>query len=236
MMLSVIIPCFNEERTIAALVDKVFNETTKKEVIVINDGSTDNTSQYLEKIKLKYKRNNLTVFNKIKNEGKGSAVRKGFELAKGDVLVIQDADLEYDPNDYKKLLKPIKDNKAKVVYGTRLKTLKFNLFGKDKTPFPLHYLANQALSSLTNVLYGSKLTDMETCYKMMSRDVYKSLNLISNGFEVEPEITAKILKSGYKILEIPISTIPRSYHEGKKIKTQDAFKALITLFKYKFKN
>jgi len=232
MMLSVIIPVYNEERTIFALVEKVFKEPTKKEVIIINDGSFDSTSVCLEKIKAVYKRNNLIVYNKKNNEGKGSAVRKGFELARGNVVVIQDADLEYDPGDYKKLLKPIKDNKAMVVYGTRLKTLKLKLTGKDKTPFPLHYLVNQALSALTNILYGSKLTDMETCYKMMNREVYKSLNLVSNGFEIEPEITAKILKKGYKILEIPISTVPRSYKEGKKIKAIDVLWAINTLLKY----
>lgn len=165
--------------------------------------------------------------------GKGAAVRKGIKNATGEVLIIQDADLEYNPQDYKKLLGPILDKKTEVVYGTRLKELKLNLFGKKKTPFPLHYLVNRFLSFLTNFLYGSNLTDMETCYKMMTKKVYQTLDLESNGFEIEPEITAKILKSGYKILEVPIITRPRSYKEGKKIKTKDAFAAIFSLLKYR---
>jgi hypothetical protein len=150
-------------------------------------------------------------------------------------LIIQDADLEYDPNDYHRLIKPIIENKTKVVYGTRLKELKLRFWGEEKTPLPLHYLANCFLSCLTNILYGSSLTDMETCYKTISREVYKKLKLESDRFEIEPEITAKILKMGYQILEVPIKTKPRSYQEGKKIKAKDAFLAVKTLLKYRLK-
>jgi len=131
------------------------------------------------------------------------------------------------------LLEPILERKTEVVYGTRLKELKFRLFGKNKTPMPLHYLVNRFLSFLTNVLYGLRLTDMETCYKMMTRKVYEQLELKSNRFDIEPEITAKIAKKGYKIIEIPISTKPRNYNEGKKIRAKDALIAVLTLVKYR---
>ena len=233
MLLSVVIPVFNEEKTVAELVNRVLKEKTPKEVIVIDDGSTDKT---FEKIKdqisnIKATNQKVKIFRNKKNFGKGYSVRKGIHEAKGDILIIQDADLEYDPNDYQRLIKPILENKSKVVYGSRLKELKLRLFGKNKTPLPLHYLVNRFLSWLTNFLYGSKLTDMETCYKMITREVYIKLVLESNRFEIEPEITAKILKMGYKIAEIPIRTKPRNYKEGKKIKTKDAILAVWTLVK-----
>lgn len=227
MKLSVVIPVYNEEKTVGELLKKVLAEKTPKEIIVIDDGSTDKTL-----LKIPREKNIKILSNKI-NQGKGAAIRKGITEAIGEVLIIQDADLEYDPNDYAKLLKPILEKKTKVVYGSRLKELKLRFWGKNKTPLPLHYLVNRFLSFLTNVLYGSNLTDMETCYKMMSRDVYLKLDLSSNGFEIEPEITTKILKAGYKIEEVPIQTKPRSYKEGKKIKTKDAFKAMVALIKYK---
>lgn len=230
MLLSVIVPVYNEEKTIEKLLQKVLDEKTNKEIIVVDDGSFDQTRSILNKIK----NPKIKIFLNEKNIGKGGSVRFGISKAKGDFMIIQDADLEYDPNDYPRLYKPIVNGETEVVYGTRLKNLKFCLFGKEKIPMPIHYICNRLLSFLTNILYGSSLTDMETCYKMISKKIYKKLTLVSNGFEIEPEITAKILKNNWKILEIPIKTKPRNYLEGKKIKTKDAFIAIKTLIKYRF--
>lgn len=230
MKLSVIIPVYNEEKTVAKIVEQVLAEKTPKEVIIVDDGSTDKTREIIKKLKdARIKK----LFH-TKNSGKGAAIRTGIKNAAGEVLLIQDADLEYDPKYYQELLRPIALGKAEVVYGTRLKTLPFRLWGKDKTPLPLHYLVNRFLSALTNLIYDSNLTDMETCYKMISREVYQKLDLVSNRFEIEPEITAKILKRGYSILEVPITTKPRGYQEGKKIKAKDAFIAVWALLKYRF--
>jgi len=231
MKLSVVIPVFNEKDTIAEIVKRVLTEKTPKEIIIIDDGSTDGTKEEIEKLRNK----EIKKFYHNVNRGKGAAVRTGIKNATGDVLIVQDADLEYNPKYYQKLLKPIIDGKTKVVYGSRLRTLPFRLWGKDKTPLPLHLLVNRFLSELTNLLYGSGLTDMETCYKMIDKEVYRKLSLVSNRFEIEPEITAKILRLGIEILEVPITTRPRGYQEGKKIKTEDAFFAVWALIKYRFK-
>ena len=231
MKLSVVIPVFNEAKTIGQVIRRVLAEKTPKEIIVVDDGSTDKTLKIIQDYSSK-----LIILKNKKNLGKGAAVRKGIKNATGDILVIQDADLEYHPKYYRKLLAPIRAGKTKAVYGSRLKTMKFRLWGKDKTPLPTHYLANFFLSRLTNLLYRSHLTDMETGYKAMTREVYRSLELQSSGFEIEPEITAKILKKGYQIIEVPIKTKPRGYQEGKKIKAKDAFRAAGTLFKYFLKD
>lgn len=229
-MLSVIVPVFNEEKTVEELLRRVLAEKTAKEIIVVDDCSKDKTREILERIK---KANQtIKVILHPQNRGKGAAIRTGMSEAQGDYLIIQDADLEYDPFDYQRLLEPILKGKSRVVYGTRLKEMKFKLFGKDRTLLPLHYLTNRFLSVLTNVLYGSKLTDMETCYKLMAKEVYQGLKLVSNRFEIEPEITAKILKKGYQIIEVPIETKPRSYKEGKKIKAKDALFAVWTLIRH----
>jgi len=236
MKLSVIIPVFNEEKTIEKIVNLVLTEKTPKEIIIVDDGSTDGTLKKVQSAILRLRSGQESkIFKQPKNMGKGAAVRRGIENAIGDVLVIQDADLEYDPSDYQRLLEPIVAGETEVVFGSRLKDLKFRISGKSKTPLPLHYLMNRFLSFLTNVLYGSHLTDMETCYKMMTKKVYKNLDLVSNGFEIEPEITAKVLKKGFKILEVPIRTKPRTYEEGKKIKAEDAVWAVFTLVRYRFK-
>jgi len=234
MKLSILIPVYNEEKTITEILQRVSSAKLPKgwerEIIVVDDGSVDGTRKDIKRLRYK---DIKKVFHP-KNLGKGAAVRTGIRNATGDILIIQDADLEYNPDDYMKLLALINSNQAEVVYGSRLKRMKLKLTGKDKTPFPLHYLMNRFLSFLTNVLYKSNLTDMETCYKMMSKNVYKNLNLRSFRFEVEPEITAKILKRGYRIVEVPIVTKPRGYKEGKKIKAIDAFKAVYTLIKFRF--
>ena len=235
MKLSVIIPVFNEEKTIEKIVNLVLTEKTPKEIIIVDDRSTDKTWDLVQSAILRLRSGQESkIFKQPKNMGKGAAVRRGIENATGDVLVIQDADLEYDPADYRRLLEPIVAGETEVVFGSRLKDLKFRISGKSKTPLPLHYLTNRFLSFLTNVFYGSHLTDMETCYKMMTKKVYKNLDLVSNGFEIEPEITAKVLKKGFKILEIPIRTRPRTYKEGKKIKAKDAVWAVFTLARYRF--
>ena len=231
MKLSIIIPVYNEKNTILEILKKVDGVdfgSVQKEIIIVDDCSTDGTRKIIEDLSGLYK----TTFHSV-NQGKGSAIRTGLKVAAGDYVVIQDADLEYDPNDYVKLLKPISDKKSKVVYGSRLKTLKLRFWGKNKTPLPFHYLANFALSLLTNLIYSTNLTDMETGYKMFTRQVYKKLKITEHGFAIEPELTAKIAKLGYKIYEVPIKTKPRSYKEGKKITFWDAIGAVIALVKYR---
>lgn len=232
MILSVIVPVYNEENTIKEVVKQILAEKTPKEIIIIDDGSTDRTNRQLQSFKAAKFQGRIKIFRHAQNLGKGAAVRTGIKNATGDALVIQDADLEYDPNHYKRALELIRSKKAKVIYGSRLKNLKFKLFGKNKTPLPMHYLMNRFLVLMTNVLYRSKLTDMETGFKMLTREVYENLKLISDRFDIEPEITAKILKSGYQIVEFPITTKPRGYKQGKKIKAKDALFAIQALFKF----
>ncbi len=225
MKLSVIIPVYNEEKTIKSVLNSV--EKTKlslrKEIIVVNDCSTDNTAAILDKFKHKHK-----VLNHDVNHGKGAAIRTGIKHATGDIIVIQDADMEYDPKEYPKLLQPILKNKANVVYGSRI-------IGKGiKNMYWLHFFGNKFLSLITSVLYGQKITDMETGYKMFKSNVIKTLPLSSNRFDIEPEITAKLLKKGIIIHEVPIDFEARSFEEGKKITWQDGVKALSTLIKYYF--
>lgn len=236
MKLSIVIPVYNEEKTVKQMVDKVLAcrlpKRVIREVIIVNDGSTDKTSQILKKFNNK----GIKVINHSINIGKGAAVRSGFKEAKGDVVVIQDADLEYNPENFYELLKPIISKGAKVVYGTRLQNYSLKLWGTDKTVLPSHLIANRALTGFTNLLYKSHLTDMETCYKLISKEVVEKLLLRSNRFEIEPEITAKILKKGYSIVEIPIKVVPRTHKEGKKITWKDGFSAVGTLIKYRIIN
>lgn len=234
MKLSIIIPVFNEEKTVSKILEKVNSvrlpNNFKREVIVVDDGSTDATARILKKMK----RRNILSFAHNANLGKGAAVRTGIAHASGDILIIQDADLEYDPSCFATLLKPILDKKTEVVYGSRLKNYPLRLWGENKTPLPSHWIGNKFLTHLTNFLYRCKITDMETCYKMFTKDVIQGVELKSNRFEIEPEITAKILKSGHKIYEIPITVKPRTHKEGKKINWKDGFTALLTLIKYRF--
>lgn len=237
LKLSIIIPAYNEENTLQEIVKKVQNVDLpiSKEIIIVNDASTDSTGKIIENLKKKYK--NIKSFTHKRNFGKGQAIKTGLKEFTGDIVTIQDADLEYEPEDFKKLIKPILDKKAEAVYGSRFlneRYKKLRLFGKQKTPMPLHYIGNRFLSLITRILYKQKITDMETCYKMITRKVAKNLNLNSNRFNIEPEITAKIIKNKYKILELPVQYKARTFQQGKKITWKDGFIALYTLLKYKF--
>jgi len=235
MKLSIIIPVFNEERTILKLLSRISSVKiagVEKEIIVVDDGSSDSSKFKIQNSKFK----GINLFSHRKNQGKGAAVRTGIERATGDYILIQDADLEYNPKDIARLIAPIKNNNSKTaVYGTRLKRLP-NFLRDERTPrFFLHYLGNRILSLLTSIFYGQWITDMETCYKLFPKKAVEMLRLNSKRFDFEPEITAKLLKRGYRILEVPIKTHPRGYKEGKKLNTfKDGTIALWTLIKYRF--
>ena len=231
MKLSIIVPVFNEEKTILQILEKLEKADipVAQETIIVDDGSTDTTREKLRKI-----RNAKIILHK-KNQGKGAAVKTGIKNAKGDYILIQDADLEYNPNQIKELLKPILESKAEVVYGTRLNRMPHLSKEEKKHLFIFHYFGNRFLSLITSILYGQWLTDMETCYKMFPKQALNSIKLNARGFEFEPEITAKLLKQGYKIKEVSITANPRGYDEGKKLNTiRDGSKALWYLFKYRF--
>jgi dolichol-phosphate mannosyltransferase len=225
MRLSVIVPAYNEEKTIEELLKRVFRVKLgmELEVIVIDDGSTDKTAEAAVRSGLP-----VRYIRQDRNLGKGAAVRKGIETATGDIIIIQDADLEYDPNDYAALAGPIISGEADVVYGSRI------LKETNKYSYKCFYLGGRMVSVWTNILYGSSITDEPTCYKMFKSGLLKSLELECNGFEFCPEVTAKILKRGISILEVPISYYPRSVEEGKKISWKDGIIALWVLLKLRF--
>ena len=236
MKLSIIIPVYNEEKTILHVISRLEKQAiplVEKEIIVVNDGSTDATESKIKNLKFKIK--NLKIFRHTKNLGKGAAVKTGIKNATGDYIIIQDADLEYNPKYLPILIKPIQEKKAEVVYGTRLKRMP-NLRGEEKTlQFLTHYFGNRFLSLITSIFFGQWITDMETGYKLFPKEALNGIKLNAKGFELEPEITAKLMKKGYKILEIPIRVRPRGYDEGKKINTlKDGTKALWYLVKYRF--
>lgn len=220
-LLSIIVPVYNEESTIAEVIQRIKQTDLplQKEVIVIDDGSSDRTKRILET------ESDITrLFSTPVNVGKGAAVRIGLTLYRGDIILIQDADLELDPNEYKNLLMPILEGKTQVVFGSRF------LSKENKVPL-FRVLANRFLTSFTNLLYRSNLTDMETAYKVFTAEVAQKLDLHANRFEIEPEITAKIRQAGYEITEIPISYNPRTKSEGKKIRWRDGVKAIWMLIK-----
>ena len=227
--LSIIIPAYNEEKTITEVVSRVLKvplSNIKKEIIIVDDFSTDKTKETLNKIKS----DNIKLFYHQKNMGKGSAIRTALRHATGAIILIQDADLEYSPEDYPKLISPILDKKTNVVYGTRLSYIKSH----KRNMYWLHYFGNWILTLITNILFNSRLTDMETCYKVFTKEVIENIKLKSKRFDFEPEITAKILKSRHKIYEVPIIFQARNFDEGKKITWRDGIKALYYLIKYRF--
>jgi len=228
MKLSVIIPVFNEKATIEEIIKKVKKVPVEKEIIVVDDGSTDGTSNILKKVADEKKINNeIKIILKEKNEGKGVAIREGLKYVNGDIVVIQDADLEYDPSDWIKMLKVMDEKKADVVYGSRV-------LGREKKSSLAFYLGGRILSIITNFLYRAEITDEPTCYKMFRTEIIKNLSLKCKGFEFCPEVTAKIRKKGIKIYEVPIRYNPRSIKEGKKIRWKDGIIAIWTLIKYRF--
>jgi glycosyltransferase involved in cell wall biosynthesis len=224
MNLSVIIPVYNEVEHIGEIVKRVQSTKMTKEIIIVDDGSEDGTRSILQALDGKKK---VRVILHEYNQGKGAAVVTGLNAAEGDVLLIQDADLEYDPRDYPILLKPIKEGIADVVYGSRF------LGGSHRVTMFWHMVANRLLTFMTNILYNTILTDMETGYKVFRREVVEGMTIKAKGFNFEPEFTAKILKRNYRIFEVPITFNPRDYAQGKKIKLKDAFEAVWTLLRFR---
>lgn len=225
MRLSIIIPCYNEIRTIKECLNRVLSVDLgdiEKEIIIVDDGSTDGTREVLKKIK----DNPVKTILHSRNLGKGSAIRTALHHITGDVVLIQDADLEYDPQDYHALVRPIVEGKAKVVYGSRA------LLPHQRSYWRYHW-GGKFLTFLANLLYNAKITDESTCYKVFSTEVIKGVDLKCNKFEFCPEITAKVLRKGYKMYEVPIHYIPRSMKQGKKIRWMDGIIAIWTLVKYR---
>ena len=224
MKLSVIIPVYNETESILEILKRIKETKLAWEILIVDDCSIDGTRDILKEIDGK---DNVRVILKDKNEGKGSAVTIGMREAKGDILLIQDADLEYDPRDYPILLKPIEEGVADVVYGSRF------LGGPRRAVMFWHMVANHLLTFITNILFNTILSDMETGYKVFRKEVVEGLTIRAKRFDFEPEFTAKILKRKFRIFEVPISFNPRDYSQGKKIKLIDAFEAVWTLLKYR---
>jgi len=224
MKLSVIVPVFNEGKTVEKILQKLLNLKIAHEIVIVNDGSNDDTAEILNKIRVNYS-SLVRVLKNKKNMGKGSSIRRALEVVSGDFIIIQDADLEYEPEDILRMIEFSNKHNAPVVFGSRF------LSGKK---ISFHYLVNYSLTLFTNLLFKSHLTDMETCYKLCKLDLIRNLNLRSKRFEIEPEITTGLLKRKIDIMEIPISYRGRSYHRGKKITWVDGLRAVHTLLKSKF--
>ena len=225
MKLSVIIPVYNEVESIETIIQRVRATNLVHEIVLVDDGSKDGTRDILKKLE---GQKDLHIILHEKNQGKGAAVRTGMFAAQGDILLIQDADLEYDPRDYPELLKPLEEGVADVVYGSRF------LGRAHRVTMFWHMVANKSLTLMTNILYNTILTDMETGYKVFRKEVIQGMTIRANSFNFEPEFTAKILKGNYRIFEVPITFNPRYYSKGKKIKFHDAFEAVWALIKYRF--
>lgn len=230
MRLSIIIPCYNESATVLEIVNKILNlkYNIEKEIILVDDFSDDGTKEIIRQNFLNHK--DIRVVFHDKNSGKGAAIKTAKKYISGDIIIIQDADLEYDPNDYKKLIEPIINNETKVVYGSRV--LNQNRYSARGFTSKLRVFGNHVLTVISNILNKQKLTDAHTCYKVFSREVFDKINLEENDFSFCAEVTSKVSKLGYEIIEVPISYNGRDYKNGKKIKFSDAFKALKTLIKY----
>lgn len=224
MKLSIVIPVYNERDTIEAILERVERTEFNKEIIIVDDGSTDGTREIL---KNKYAHNCTVVFHD-QNQGKGAALQTGFGKVTGDIVIIQDADLEYDPADYGRLIEPILRGKADVVFGSRF------LGGPHRVLFFWHYLGNKMLTLFSNLLNNVNLSDMETCYKAFRSDILRTLRLRSRRFGFEPEFTAKVARRRLKIYEVPISYYGRTYEEGKKITWRDGISAFYCIVKYRF--
>lgn len=232
MLLSIVIPVYNEEKTIRKIVSRVQDLGLDMELILVDDASKDGSWEVLQELAREY--GNVRVFRQSPNQGKGAALRRGFEEVKGDYVIVQDADLEYDPQDINQLLSEIKKHEKTVIYGSRfMGRSKKELYKEGKMQWA-HLLGNKFLTLLTNALYGSRLTDMETCYKLIPRQLVQTIKIESNRFNFEPEITAKILKRGYKIVEVPIHYEGRTVHEGKNISWKDGPAALWALIRFRF--
>ncbi|KKU29428.1 MAG: Glycosyl transferase family 2 [Candidatus Amesbacteria bacterium GW2011_GWA2_47_11b] len=225
MRLTVIIPAYNEDKTISRVLKRVLVNKLVREIIVVNDGSTDGTKTQIAKCKAQNKK--IKIINKAKNEGKGTAIRDALKIAKGDTFIIQDADLEYDPNEYPQVLGPIMAGKADVVFGSR-----FVGNQPHRVLYFWHFVGNKFITLLANTITNLNLTDMETCYKAFTRDVAKKLGLQEKRFGFEPEFTIKTAKMGVRIYEVGISYSGRSYSEGKKINWKDGLWTVWCLFKY----
>ena len=225
MDISVVIPVYNEESTLQKIFTLIKKTRIPSEILIIDDGSTDSTSQIIKQLQ---EDPSVRVITFPVNRGKGAAVSAGIKAAHGEIIILQDADLEYNPGEYKKLLKPFEKNQAEVVYGVRFMTT------KKETSYFLHFIANKILTQITNILYKSNLNDMETGYKIFRKDIFEQLQIKADGFDFEPEFTAKLLKRKIKIYEVPITFKPRNYAQGKKIKLFDALVAVWTLIKVRF--
>ena len=223
-LLTVVMPVYNEKATVEEIVDRVLAVPVRIELVAVDDASTDGSGEILERLS---REKGFKVLTQEKNQGKGAAVRRGIEAATGDVIVVQDADLEYSPEEYPDLLDLIRKGKADAVFGSRF-------IGRHRCFLFTHYLANLFLNLVTNVLYNTTMTDMETCFKAIRADILKDMELKSNRFGIEPEITAKLFKRGARVYEVPITYEGRDYSEGKKITWKDGFPALWTLIKYRF--
>jgi glycosyltransferase involved in cell wall biosynthesis len=223
-LLSVVMPVFNERETIEEIIQRVLAVRMRIELIVIDDASTDGTAEMLERLE---KEHTFVLLKQPRNRGKGAALRRGFTAMTGDLVIIQDADLEYSPEEYPQLTELICSGRADVVYGSRF-------LGRHRVFLLTHYLGNRLLTFMANLLFNTMLSDMETCYKVMRTDVLRSMELKSDGFGIEPEITAKVFKRRYRVYEVPISYDGRGYDEGKKITWRDGIVALWVLVKYRF--
>lgn len=241
MKLSILIPAYNEEETIAELIGRVRkvelknleNKPIEKEIIVIDDGSKDRTREIVRNIE------GIRFIEHEKNLGKGGAVKTGIREATGNIIIVQDADLEYDPNEYALCIRPIIEGRSKVVYGSRFlsqkqKDANLNFFKRHQNAYRMAFLGGRLLTLLANILYHAKITDEATCYKTFEARFIKSIKINGNRFEWEPEILAKVRKRGEKIIEVPISYRPRTFEEGKKINWKDGIQAIWTLIKYRF--